>query len=48
MPDSEKVTYCPMNHFQRGLWGMWKNGSAYRPEWVAVAAAANPATKVSR
>src|SRR5262249_14367474 len=30
------------------LWGMWKNGSAYHPEWVAVAAAANPATKVSR
>jgi transposase len=30
------------------LWGMWKNGSAYRPEWVGVAAAANPATKVSR
>jgi transposase len=22
------------------LWGMWKNGSAYRPEWVGVAAAA--------
>jgi len=30
------------------LWGMWKNGSAYRPEWVGVAAAANPATRVSR
>jgi transposase len=30
------------------LWGMWKNGSAYRPEWVGVAAAASPATKVSR
>jgi transposase len=30
------------------LWGMWKNGSAYRPEWVGVAAAAMPATKVSR
>jgi transposase len=30
------------------LWGMWKNGSAYRPEWVGVAAAANPATQVSR
>jgi len=29
------------------LWGLWKNGSAYRPEWVGVAAAANPATKVS-
>jgi transposase len=22
------------------LWGMWKNGSAYRPEWVGMAAAA--------
>jgi transposase len=22
------------------LWGLWKNGSAYRPEWVGVAAAA--------
>jgi transposase len=22
------------------LWGMWKNGSAYRPEWVGVTAAA--------
>jgi transposase len=22
------------------LWGMWKNGSAYRPDWVGVAAAA--------
>ena len=30
------------------LWGMWKNGSAYRPEWVGVAVAANPATRVSR
>jgi transposase len=30
------------------LWGMWKNGSAYRPDWVGVPAAANPATKVSR
>jgi transposase len=32
------------------LWGLWKNGSAYRPEWVGVAAAAaaNPATPVSR
>jgi len=29
------------------LWGMWKNGSAYRPEWVGVALAAQPATKVS-
>jgi transposase len=23
------------------LWGMWKNGGAYRPEWVGVAAAAS-------
>jgi hypothetical protein len=30
------------------LWGLWKNGSAYRPEWVGVAAAAMPAAKVSR
>jgi transposase len=30
------------------LWGLWKNGSAYRPEWVGVAAAANPATKLPR
>jgi transposase len=30
------------------LWGLWKNGSAYRPEWVGVAAAANAATQVSR
>jgi transposase len=30
------------------LWGLWKNGSAYRPEWVGVAAAAMPVTKVSR
>jgi transposase len=30
------------------LWGLWKNGSAYRPEWVGVAAAAMSATKVSR
>jgi len=22
------------------LWGLWKNGSAYRPDWVGVAAAA--------
>jgi hypothetical protein len=22
------------------LWGMWKNGSAYRPDWVGVPAAA--------
>jgi transposase len=25
------------------LWGLWKNGTAYRPEWVGVAAAAVPA-----
>jgi transposase len=30
------------------LWGMWKNGSAYRPDWVGVAVAANLATRVSR
>jgi transposase len=28
------------------LWGMWKNGSAYRPDWVGVAAAA-VSTKLS-
>jgi transposase len=30
------------------LWGLWKNGSAYRPEWVGVAAAAFHAAAVSR
>jgi transposase len=30
------------------LWGLWKNGSAYRPEWVGVAAAATRAAAVSR
>jgi transposase len=30
------------------LWGLWKNGSAYRPDWVGVAAAASSATGVSR
>jgi transposase len=30
------------------LWGLWKNGSAYRPEWVGVAAAAQRAAAVSR
>jgi transposase len=30
------------------LWGLWKNGSAYRPEWVGVAAAAQTAAPVSR
>ena len=29
------------------LWGLWKNGSAYRPEWVGVAAAAAAAVPVS-
>jgi transposase len=29
------------------LWGLWKNGSAYRPEWVGVAAAASAAAPVS-
>lgn len=26
------------------MWGMWKNGSVYRPEWVGVAAAAGSET----
>jgi transposase len=30
------------------LWGLWKNGSAYRPEWVGVAAAAMRAAPASR
>ena len=30
------------------LWGLWKNGSAYRPDWVGVAVTANAAAKVSR
>ena len=30
------------------LWGLWKNGSAYRPEWVGVAAAAGRATPAPR
>jgi transposase len=29
------------------VWGLWKNGSAYRPEWVGVAAAASNAAEVS-
>jgi len=29
------------------LWGLWKNGSAYCPEWVGVAAAASNAAGVS-
>ncbi|MBI3409945.1 MAG: transposase [Planctomycetes bacterium] len=30
------------------LWGLWKNGSAYRPEWVGVADAASAAAVPSR
>jgi transposase len=30
------------------LWGLWKNGSVYHPEWVKVAAAAPVVAKVSR
>jgi transposase len=30
------------------IWGLWKNGNAYRPEWVGVAVTANTAAKVSR
>lgn len=30
------------------LWGLWKNGSAYQPDWVGVAAAAIRAVAVSR
>jgi transposase len=29
------------------LWGLWKNGTAYRPDWVGVAAAALAARPVS-
>jgi hypothetical protein len=29
------------------LWGLWKNGSAYHPEWVGVAAAAGEAAGAS-
>jgi transposase len=29
------------------LWGMWKNGSVYRPEWVGVAPAAVSAAEVA-
>jgi hypothetical protein len=29
------------------LWGLWKNGTAYRPEWVGLAAAALGPAKVS-
>ena len=30
------------------MWGMWKNGSAYRPEWVGVAAAASSAPSLKQ
>lgn len=30
------------------IWGLWKNGSAYRPEWVGVAGNAKAAVPVSR
>jgi transposase len=30
------------------LWGLWKNSSAYQPDWVGMAAAASAAVKVSR
>jgi len=30
------------------LWGLWKNGSAYRPDWVGVPVAASAATGGSR
>ena len=30
------------------LWGLWKNSSAYHPDWVGVAAAASAAVQVSR
>jgi transposase len=30
------------------MWGLWKNGSAYRPAWVGVAAAASRTAEVSR
>jgi hypothetical protein len=29
------------------IYGLWKNGSVYRPEWVGVAAAAIPGIKES-
>ena len=41
----------PRRHVARSLaatlWGMWKNGSVYRPEWVGVAAAAVSAAEGS-
>jgi len=30
------------------LWGLWKNSSAYHPDWVGVAGTASAAVKVSR
>ena len=30
------------------LWGLWKSGNAYRPDWVKVAVTADKAAKVSR
>ena len=30
------------------LWGLWKNGSVYHPEWVGVVVAAPVAAKESR
>jgi transposase len=30
------------------MWGLWKNGSVYHPEWVGVVAAAPVAARVSR
>jgi transposase len=30
------------------LWGLWKNGSVYHPEWVGVAATASDAARPSR
>ncbi len=30
------------------IWGLWKNGDVYHPEWVGVAGAANAALKASR
>jgi transposase len=30
------------------IWGLWKNGSAYRPDWVGVVVTAPAAAKVSR
>lgn len=30
------------------IWGLWKNGSAYRPDWVGVVGTAQAAVQVSR